>query len=96
MAEVRLHEHGHHGGNNMDFKVFSAFYLVPLFISAIGSLIEFRGCEFNTFKHALGKAFFLAFRSMMPGINIFSAVLYLVGCGTYALKKSSFFKNDQP
>lgn len=76
----------------MDFHVFSAFYLVPLFISAIGSLIEFRNCEFDTFKHALGKAFFLAFRSMVPVLNIFSAILYLITCGTYTWKKSSFSK----
>jgi hypothetical protein len=76
----------------MDFKILSAFYLVPLFISAIGSLIEFRNCEFDTLKHALGKAFFLAFRSMVPVINIFSAILYLVTCGTYTWKKSAFAK----
>lgn len=76
----------------MDFKILSAFYLVSLFISAIGSLIEFRNCEFDTLKHALGKAFFLAFRSMVPVINIFSAILYLVTCGTYTWKKSAFAK----
>ncbi|KQT41109.1 MULTISPECIES: hypothetical protein [unclassified Methylophilus] len=76
----------------MDFKILSAFYLVPLFISAIGSLIEFRNCEFDTLKHALGKAFFLAFRSMVPVINIFSAILYLVTCGTYTWKKTAFEK----
>jgi hypothetical protein len=76
----------------MDFKILSAFYLVPLFISAIGSLIEFRNCEFDTLKHALGKAFFLAFRSMVPVINILSAILYLVTCGTYTWKKSAFAK----
>ena len=76
----------------MDFKILSAFYLVPLFISAIGSLIEFRNCEFDTLKHALGKAFFLAFRSMVPVINIFSAILYLVTCGTYTWKKYAFAK----
>jgi hypothetical protein len=74
----------------MDFHIFSAFYLVPLFISAIGSLIEFRNCEFDTFRHALGKAFFLAFRSMVPVLNIFSAILYLITCGTYTWKRSAF------
>ncbi len=74
----------------MDFKILSAFYLVPLFISAIGSLIEFRNCEFDTLKHALGKAFFLTFRSMVPVLNIFSAILYLITCGTYTWKKSVF------
>lgn len=71
----------------MDFKVLSAFYLVPLIISAIGSLIEFRNCEFDNLKHALGKAFFLAFRSMVPVLNIFSAILYLITCGTFTWKK---------
>ncbi|MFD1122358.1 hypothetical protein ACFQ2T_07595 [Methylophilus flavus] len=74
----------------MDFEIFSAFYLVPLVISAIGSLIEFRNCEFDTLKHAFGKAFFLAFRSMVPVLNIFSAILYLITCGTYTWKKSAF------
>jgi hypothetical protein len=76
----------------MDFKILSAFYLVPLFISAIGSLIEFRNCKFDTLKHAFGKAFFLAFRSMVPVLNIFSAILYLITCGTYTWKKSAFSK----
>ena len=74
----------------MDFKVFSAFYLVPLIISAIGGLIEFRNCEFDTARHALGKAFFLTFRSMVPVLNIFSAILYLITCGTFTWKRSRF------
>jgi hypothetical protein len=78
----------------MDFHIFSAFYLVPLIISAIGSLIEFRNCEFDTFKHALGKAFFLAFRSMVPVLNIFSAILYLITCGTYTWKRSASWKKS--
>lgn len=73
----------------MDFNVLSAFYVVPLIISAIGSLIEFRNCEFETWRHALSKAFFLAFRSMVPVLNIFSAILYLITCGTYTWKRSS-------
>lgn len=76
----------------MNFNVLSAFYLVPLFISAIGSLIEFRNCEFDTTEHALKKAFFLAFRSMVPALNIFSAILYLVTCGTYTWKKCTASK----
>lgn len=79
----------------MDFKVFSAFYLVPLFISAIGGLIEFRNCEFDTGRHALGKAFFLTFRSMVPVLNIFSAILYLVTCGTFTWKKSVTWKKSR-
>ncbi|MFQ6332589.1 hypothetical protein [Methylophilus sp. 3sh_L] len=78
----------------MDFKVFSAFYLVPLMISAIGSLIEFRNCEFNTPKHALGKAFFLTFRSMVPVLNIFSAILYVMTCSTYTWKKCTLRKKQ--
>lgn len=78
----------------MDFNILSAFYLVPLVISAIGSLIEFRNCQFDTLKHALGKAFFLAFRSMVPVINIFSAILYLITCATYTWKKSAFSKKE--
>lgn len=73
----------------MDFNVFSALYLIPLFISAIGGLIEFRNCEFDTARHAFNKAFFLAFRSMVPVLNIFSAILYLITCGTYTWKKST-------
>lgn len=73
----------------MDFNVLSAFYIVPLIISAIGSLIEFRNCEFETWRHALSKAFFLAFRSMVPVLNIFSAILYLITCSTYTWKRSS-------
>jgi len=76
----------------MDFNVFSAFYLVPLLISAIGGLIEFRNCEFATPRHAFSKAFFLAFRSMVPVLNIFSAILYLITCGTYTWKKSPLSK----
>jgi hypothetical protein len=76
----------------MDFNVFSAFYLVPLIISAIGGLIEFRNCEFATTRHAFSKAFFLAFRSMVPVLNIFSAILYLITCGTYTWKKSRLSK----
>jgi predicted membrane protein len=76
----------------MDFNVFSAFYLVPLVISAIGGLIEFRNCEFATARHAFSKAFFLAFRSMVPVLNIFSAILYLITCGTYTWKKSPLSK----
>lgn len=71
----------------MDFNVLSAFYLAPLFISAIGGLIEFRKCEFDTARHAFSKAFFLAFRSMVPVLNIFSAILYLITCGTFTWKK---------
>jgi len=78
----------------MDFNVLSAFYLVPLFISAIGGLIEFRNCEFDTPRHALSKAFFLAFRSMMPVLNIFSAILYLITCGTFTLKKTGAWKKN--
>jgi len=66
----------------MDFTVLSAFYLLPLVISAVGALIEFRHCAFTSTRHALGKAFFLAFRSMVPVLNILSAVLYLMACGT--------------
>lgn len=76
----------------MDFNLLSAFYLVPLVISAIGGLIEFRNCEFATASHAFSKAFFLAFRSMVPVLNIFSAILYLITCGTYTWKKSTFSK----
>lgn len=72
----------------MDFKVFSAFYLVPLCISAIGALIEFRNCEFDTLKHAMGKAFFLAFRSLVPVINVLSAILYLVSFGVHLWKSA--------
>ena len=72
----------------MDFNVFSGFYLVPLIISAIGGLIEFRNCEFDTTRHAVNKAFFLAFRSMVPVLNIFSAILYLITCGTFTWKKA--------
>lgn len=72
----------------MDFNVLSAFYLVPLLISAIGGLIEFRNCVFDTSRHAFNKAFFLLFRSMVPVLNIFSAILYLVTCGSYCWKKS--------
>jgi hypothetical protein len=78
----------------MDFNVLSAFYVVPLIISAIGSLIEFRNCEFETWRHALSKAFFLAFRSMVPVLNIFSAILYLITCGTYTWKRSSSWKKS--
>ena len=78
----------------MDFNVLSAFYVVPLIISAIGSLIEFRNCEFETWRHALSKAFFLAFRSMVPVLNIFSAILYLITCGTYTWKRSSTWKRS--
>lgn len=76
----------------MDFNVLSAFYIVPLVISVIGSLIEFRNCEFETTRHAFSKAFFLAFRSMVPVLNIFSAILYLITCGTYTWKRSSAWK----
>ena len=76
----------------MDFKVWSAFYLIPLVISAIGGLLEFRNCEFTTTRHAVSKAFFLAFRSMVPVLNIFSAILYLITCGTYTWKKSGTWK----
>lgn len=78
----------------MDFNVLSAFYVVPLIISAMGSLIEFRNCEFETWRHALSKAFFLAFRSMVPVLNIFSAILYLITCGTYTWKRSSTLKRS--
>lgn len=76
----------------MDFNVLSMFYLVPLVISAIGSLIEFRNCEFETLRHALSKAFFLTFRSMVPVLNIFSAILYLITCSTYTWKRSTTWK----
>ncbi|WP_047516048.1 hypothetical protein [Methylophilus sp. Q8] len=78
----------------MDFNVLSAFYLVPLFISAIGGLIEFKNCEFDTPRHALSKAFFLAFRSMVPVLNIFSAILYLITCGTFTWKKTGAWKKS--
>lgn len=71
----------------MDFKVISAFYLLPLLISAIGALIEFRHCAFTSTRHALGKAFFLAFRSMVPVLNILSAILYLMSCGAALWKR---------
>lgn len=74
-------------GYFMEFNVFSGFYLVPLIISAIGGLIEFRNCEFDTSRHAVNKAFFLAFRSMVPVLNIFSAILYLITCGTFTFRK---------
>lgn len=78
----------------MDFKVFSAFYLIPLIISAIGSLIEFRNCAFSTPRHALGKAFFLTFRSMVPVLNILSAILYVMTCSTYTWKKCTLSKKQ--
>jgi hypothetical protein len=78
----------------MDFNVLSAFYLVPLLISAIGGLIEFKNCEFDTPRHALSKAFFLAFRSMVPVLNIFSAILYLITCGTFTWKKTGAWKKS--
>lgn len=78
----------------MDFNVFSAFYLVPLVISAIGGLIEFKNCEFATTQHALRKVFFLSFRSMVPVLNIFSAILYLITCGTFSWKKSTSWKKS--
>lgn len=80
----------------MDFNLLSAFYLVPLIISAIGGLIEFRKCEFDTLKHAVGKAFFLTFRSMVPVLNIFSAILYLVTCGTFTWKKCMAIRKNEP
>ncbi len=70
----------------MDQHTLLLFYLLPLMISAIGGLIEFRNCQFDTLRHALNKAFFLIFRSAVPGLNIFSAVLYLVTCGTFTWK----------
>ena len=79
----------------MDFKVWSAFYLIPLVISAIGGLLEFRNCEFTTTRHAVRQAFFLAFRSMVPVLNIFSAILYLITCGTYTWKKSGAWKQSR-
>lgn len=81
-------------GKRMDFNVFSAFYLVPLVISAIGGLIEFKNCAFPTPQHALRKAFFLTFRSMVPVLNIFSAILYLITCGTFTWKKSTTWKKS--
>lgn len=72
----------------MDFNVFSGFYLAPLLISAIGGLLEFRKCNFDTRRHAINKAFFLAFRSMVPVLNIFSAILYLITCGTFCWRKA--------
>lgn len=65
----------------MDVHVLSLFYLLPLLISAVGAVIEFRRCTFTTAKHALGKAFFLAFRSLVPVLNILSALLYLMHAG---------------
>lgn len=80
----------------MDFNLLSAFYLVPLFISAIGGLIEFRNCEFETSRHAFGKAFFLAFRSMVPVLNIFSAILYLITCATFSVKNTGNLQKIRP
>lgn len=80
----------------MDFNIRSAFYLVPLFISAIGGLIEFRRCEFETPQHALRKAFFLIFRSMVPVLNIFSAILYLITCATFTVQNTSTLKRKRP
>jgi hypothetical protein len=80
----------------MDFNVLSAFYLVPLFISAIGGLIEFRNCTFETPRHALSKAFFLSFRSLVPVLNIFSAILYLITCGTFTWKRWTWKSGSPP
>lgn len=71
----------------MDFNVFSAYYLLPFAICAIGGLIEFRNCVFDTRRHAIGKAFFLLFRSMVPVLNILFAILYLVTFASGAMKK---------
>lgn len=79
----------------MDFNVFSGFYLIPLAICAIGGLIEFRNCNFDQPGHAVRKAFFLAFRSMVPALNILFAILYLVTCASYSLQKSPAWKRSR-
>lgn len=71
----------------MDFNLFSIWYWLPLGISVIGGVIEFRRCEFNQFRHAFNKAFFLTFRSMVPALNIFSAILYCIRFAAFLWKR---------
>lgn len=71
----------------MDVSLLVWLYGLPLLISAVGGLLEFKKCRFDTAGHAFNKAFFLTFRSLVPALNIVSAMLYLVTCGTFTYKK---------
>lgn len=78
----------------MDISLVGWLYGLPLLVSAIGGLLEFRKCQFDTVGHALNKAFFLTFRCLVPALNIISALLYLVTCGTFTYQKLALKKTS--